>query len=296
MQHQEIIKSIIVMSLLMLTRCGQSDTRLPAAPLPSVATSATSDATLSPLGADEGELTPRVPTPVVPTPPLVAPTPDVYQSYPDYGLIVQFQTQIADPSISEPAREVFRRALENELRAAEARATRIALGSQTPLFPIPTSTPIVGEAPFVLPRGLMAADAASAIDYRSTACTDQMWQDVIGEFLIQVYACAMRADLGQGVILVDTFPVEQTPGKVYGPRPATGPYPTPRRVGPVRIVAAQAHQLTIQADDGTTFIFDVDTLQFITSATGTITPVPTATPTVAVTTAIPADSAPPHAP
>jgi hypothetical protein len=55
----------------------------------------------------------------------------------------------------------------------------------------------------------------------------------------------------------------------------------------VRIIDSQGYRLTVQADDGTLFFFDVETLQYITSITGTVTPIATAIPT-SVATAAPA--------
>ncbi|GEM_PF-1288550 len=251
---------------------------------------------------DEGGITPIIGTRVVPTsgnptgedtirPSMLIPvqeaaaTANIYQSYPDYGLIVQYQTQIADPNISEAYRAALRQALDSEMRAAEHRATEIALAPRTPILPTLQPTPPGGIYPTPeVARGIMEFDPGTAkmsVDYPSTQCTN-MWQDVIGDYVTQIYACYQAADPGQAFLTMSGVPF--IPDKPHGPHPSSG-HPTPRRVGPVRIIDSQGYRLTVQADDGTRFFFDVETLQYSTSMTGTVTPIATAIPTPVETTA-----------
>ena len=57
-----------------------------------------------------------------------------------------------------------------------------------------------------------------------------------------------------------------------------GSYRTPRRVGPIRVTDAVGERLTLHADEGTLFYFDVPTRQWVTPGPS---PVPSLPPSPA---------------
>jgi hypothetical protein len=100
---------------------------------------------------------------------------------------------------------------------------------------------------------------------------NQWYSDQTGK-RISVYAGALRGDpslggksLGKplpGLLIVE---VDEPGGKIFADE--RGEYWTPEKVGPVRIVDAEGMNIYLAAEDGTNFIFDVSTRQFVSSET-----------------------------
>ncbi len=90
---------------------------------------------------------------------------------------------------------------------------------------------------------------------------------------ISVFAGAQRSDLGGGQSLEKPLPglliveVNEPGGKIFPDE--RGEYFTPQKVGPVRIVDAGGMKLTLVAENGTVFVFDVSTRQFLSTKTDT---------------------------
>ncbi len=73
------------------------------------------------------------------------------------------------------------------------------------------------------------------------------WQGHVRDEWVSVYAGSQVADPNQGGVVV--VPYGAPPGEFL---------PTPVAAGSVTIISAQGTMLTLQAEDGTTFVFDVD--------------------------------------
>src|ERR1041384_7047374 len=91
------------------------------------------------------------------------------------------------------------------------------------------------------------------------------WYRELRNKRLLVYAGARRDDLGasssptQGVVIVMVETLEGQPVPDEG-----GEYETPTAVGAVRIVDGSGMQLTLVAEDGTGFFFDVASRRFVT--------------------------------
>lgn len=98
------------------------------------------------------------------------------------------------------------------------------------------------------------------------------WRRDINGYPARVAAGALTSDPQQGIILASW----DLPGAANA-----GVYETPNKVGAVQIVAEENYRLTLQAEDGTIFYFDVPAQRFVTSLTEvapTVTPRPSSTP------------------
>jgi hypothetical protein len=146
---------------------------------------------------------------------------------------------------------------------------------QLVLTPIPAPT----AALYTLPPGIM--EPLSPPFGSATVKLTNMWRDNATGVWISAYAGALKSDLQQGVLIF--LPDGPTSQEWYN---------TPTKAGSVTIVAAQNQQLTLQGENGDTFIFDIPSRQFV-APDGTLiapgptftpapteTPAPTATPTM----------------
>jgi hypothetical protein len=94
------------------------------------------------------------------------------------------------------------------------------------------------------------------------------WRGDIDGMQIVVYAGGRRSDAESGDVNERSWPgivvlvVKDSNGNYIDDK--GGEFWTPQNVGPVRIVDAISNQLTLVAQNGTSFLFDVTTRQFIT--------------------------------
>jgi len=89
------------------------------------------------------------------------------------------------------------------------------------------------------------------------------WQENAGTpSEVVIYAAAYRAEPSQGLLLVTAAPTANRP---------SGEFPTPTKAGPVRIVGATGEVLTVRADDGTLFYFDVAAGKYVSGPAGSPT-------------------------
>lgn len=102
---------------------------------------------------------------------------------------------------------------------------------------------------------------------------NQWYSEQNGKQII-VFAGAQRSDPLQGEKSLDKpwpglliVAVNELGGKFLSDE--GGKYWTPTKVGPVRIVEAEGMNLTLAAEDGTVFVFDVSTRQFISTVSDT---------------------------
>jgi hypothetical protein len=86
------------------------------------------------------------------------------------------------------------------------------------------------------------------------------WDEPLTDYRLQVYAGVQGSsgDPRQGEIIV--FRCTLNFLEFIGP---FDHYPTPLKAGPVTITDAVSERLTLQADDGTRFYFDVATRQWV---------------------------------
>ena len=82
------------------------------------------------------------------------------------------------------------------------------------------------------------------------------WRDYVhGQYFV-VWAGALGADPQQGVVVVADQEMTAT-------TPLPQPIKTPTKHGKVRITAVNGSLLTLVADDGTMFVFDLTTRTFV---------------------------------
>jgi hypothetical protein len=129
--------------------------------------------------------------------------------------------------------------------------------------------PTIEPIPF--PTGIFPGGEGA---FPSFAFTIQnRWQAILNGEPIQVFAGALFEDSQQGLVIV--FGVS-----------SGGRYNTPTRAGAVRITEESGLRLTLLADDGTTFYFDVPSRLFVAGLETTVEPEYAATQ-YAIMTAIP---------
>jgi hypothetical protein len=122
-------------------------------------------------------------------------------------------------------------------------ADRPAEPTEVPVTPVPLLTGIIEERQAPFPS--------------SDVSVKNKWQMEIDGQLVIVYAGGQGADFdqNQGLLVVATQTLD---GKKLGSKR----YNTPEKVGPVQIVAADGMLLTVAAENGRTFVFDVATATF----------------------------------
>jgi hypothetical protein len=96
------------------------------------------------------------------------------------------------------------------------------------------------------------------------------WQELAGGERISVYAGALGADHRQGVVVVvtETLPKPHRTADFEheldeDARFSAAAYPTPARDGAVRLIAAHAALLTLAAESGASFVFDVAARRYV---------------------------------
>lgn len=173
----------------------------------------------------------------------------------------EFPTTTPTPTLSRQDASATKEARNQAERAAAA--TRIASGTpfeSTPL-PLPTERPVLTP---VLGINGDCAQADSKFDHQGC------WTGLTNTEYVFVSPGAFWNDLPQGILRVYTSTLDL---RTYGQRQA---YQTPLRAGPIQVVGATGYQLTLLAEDGTLFYFDVLTRHWVTP---TPAPVPSSPPT-----------------
>lgn len=193
---------------------------------------------------------------------------------------------------------------EKQTLEAEERQTYEAL-ALTPFptgtiwyFPIVTETPIPNETPITFPvtpagdGNIIYRGADTAIGRILGITVVNRWYEEASGRIFNVLAGARMLDETQGMVFV----VESLPEPDDTELSDGGSYYTPIKVGPVRVVDAQGERLILQAEDGTTFYFDVRGQTFVSSLTEIVptatfwpTPAPRPTDTPAFTDDLPND-------
>jgi len=121
--------------------------------------------------------------------------------------------------------------------------------------PKPADTKAGRPSPGATPgweKGIVSNDESPSADY----VVRNRWSGTVRGKQVVVFAGASASDAAQGVVLVQQ---RSDDGSADAPQP----YVTPSKAGAVHVVAVQGTRLTLEADDGTSFAFDVATLHFV---------------------------------
>lgn len=177
------------------------------------------------------------------------------------GLTAGSTQPTADISQLPPEKRVI------EQRYQDARATALA-GTQPPPRPFVPTTPeptVLGGLPRT-PAGNGTIIENGPAPFPAYIFVANQWITEVNDKEILVYAGAVRGDgarqfdppwQGEVIVVVNTPDYSQ-----FFPDEG-GEYQTPTKVGPVRIVSADGMKLTLNAPDGTSFVFDVVSRKFV---------------------------------
>ncbi|MCC6190810.1 MAG: hypothetical protein IT318_17435 [Anaerolineales bacterium] len=129
---------------------------------------------------------------------------------------------------------------------------------------------VVPEITAARPTGIFDAGAEF---YHEGYRMQNAWQGLVDGYWANVVAGAHSDDPQQGLV----FSSWEFPNAAIGSF-----FNTPLRAGSVHIIAEQNYRITLEAEDGTLFYWDIPSQSFVDSVTAvapTITPPPTHTPT-----------------
>jgi hypothetical protein len=182
----------------------------------------------------------------VPTvPPADTPTPRPYRPRPTW--------ETTDPELQE------------KYRIREA--TRVAVLTNVPQYtPVPFSvlalTPVDYGPPIPPPTNMvypagdgMIVEVVGGGPAASQFSLENLWKRDVGDQHIRVYFGTEKYDGTQGLAVVETY--------AAGQGPTWSVYRTPMLAGEIRVIGAVGERLTVQAEDGTIFDFDVPTRAWI---------------------------------
>lgn len=190
-----------------------------------------------------------------PSPMGTSPTVDIYATYGDKHLIEQAEALLQTPELSQESRRLIEDGLAYQKQQAERRATAVAQGATRPRPGDPEYvTPIVPTARPSPTAGIFTIRIPPPF-YREYNLTTT-WRHYEGAGSLLLLAGAPKDDPAQGVLLEWRIPA---PGRA----PQSARYATPTRSGSVRILAEQNGQLTLEAENGDLFVFDVATRRFV---------------------------------
>jgi len=134
-------------------------------------------------------------------------------------------------------------------RMAQELQTAAARPTPETLLPLPTDLP-----PEPLLTGIITD--CETIYFRRTLIYKNCWQDTIDETFLFVVAGYDPDNPDQGKVgFYTVIPGDYEPAEVFD-------FPTPTEHGAVTIIAANPPRFTLEAADGTRFVFDVETRQW----------------------------------
>jgi len=146
-------------------------------------------------------------------------------------------------TLSKTADPQTRKGLEEKLRILEQEKNK---------------PPLEGWEPPPRPRGIVDYVEYGAPFRPSEVIVKNKWQDMLNEKWVDVYAGSLPDDRAQGIVIILIEPGEPEGGFIPG-----GWYRTPTKSGAVTIVSAIGTLLTLKAENGDQFLFDVAARKFV---------------------------------
>ena len=234
-QSTELYTYLVVGLLLIMTGCGAREST-----------------TIRPcdMVSEEGDRTGQAPTIVqttamVPSP---SPTPDIYLLYGDAGYIQALREELTRTDLPEEARASQQARLDQAKFEASMRATAqvgptaVRRGRPAAVQEVrPTSTPGISDTAFNGIKGIRIAN---------------VWNGPVDGIWTKIHAGSEEADWSQGLLYFRAVSPTEAPIEVEV-------YRTPTKNGIVKIIAKENEQLTLEAEDGTLFVFDIPSRMFV---------------------------------
>ena len=249
-QSTELHTCLVVGMLLIMTVCGVSESTAGVAQTTDQAPASPSAVVLP--APSSSEVSPA------PVPTLLSPTPtlDIYQAYGRWEEITYFREELQRTDLSDDTRHLLETNLAQAEFEAEHRATAQVLptpvrrGRPADVQEVrPTSTPGISDTAFNGIKGIRIAN---------------VWNGPVDGIWTKIHAGSEEADRSQGLLYFRAANVMEAPIEVYR---------TPTQNGIVKIIAEQNEQLTLEAEDGTLFVFDIPSREFVDSSLA-VTPTP----------------------
>jgi hypothetical protein len=166
--------------------------------------------------------------------------------YSDPGFAEELRQQLQRTDLDANLRQSLEEKLRIEDQNAILRATTQAKIADGSLVPPTGYAPLPGPTDPPPPRGII--EGASGPFSSSDFVVQNMWQDEIDGIWVVIHAGANGDDRKQGALSV----VRRLPTGIKG-----GRYPTPQKSGSIRIVAVKDTLVSVIAEDGSTYIFDL---------------------------------------
>ncbi|MEM8530937.1 MAG: hypothetical protein AAGF95_08850 [Chloroflexota bacterium] len=182
--------------------------------------------------------------------PQITPTPtlDIYREYGRWDEITHFCEELQRTDLSDDTRHRVETRLAQAEFEAEHRATAQVLptpvrrGRPADVQEVrPTSTPGISDTAFNGIKGIRIAN---------------VWTGPVDEIWTKIHAGSEEADRSQGLLYFRAMDLTETPIEVEV-------YRTPTQNGIVKIIAKENEQLTLEAEDGTLFVFDIPSREFV---------------------------------
>jgi len=238
---------VVISSLLiLLVNCALHNQSLPAAqPVATALTQIIAEPTVLPASTPipESTVLPAA-TPIPPTPTYAAVAPVAATFYQDPQWVEGMRQQMQRTDLNPEQRRGIEEKLWMMDQEAILAATAAVMPTLVPSGP-PTPNPFEPTLP-PLPRGILegGGDSFSSSDF----IVQNMWQDQIDGIWVMIHAGANGDDHTQGALSV----VWRLPTGIQG-----GRYPTPQKSGSIRIIAVKNMLVSVVAQDGSTYTFDL---------------------------------------
>ena len=242
-QSTELYICLVVGMLLIMSGCGVRETATSQVPATSV---------------EEGyEMPTNVTVPSTVTSQAITPTPDVYLRYGDANSILILREELTRTDLSDEDRAFY----EAKLGQAEFEASKKATAQVGPTAVRrgpPTPRPELAQQPYI-------SGISNTFNSIRGWKMENYWRGMVDGIWIDIYAGVRRDDWTQGRLLLQH--TELTGGLIAS-------VATPLKSGTIKVIAEQNQQLTLEAEDGTLFVFDIPSREFVDSSLA-VTPTPT---------------------
>ena len=184
------------------------------------------------------------------------PTLDIYREYGQWEEITYFREELLRTDLSDDTRHLLETNLAQAEFEAEHRATAqvgptaVRRGPPAAVQDV-RPTPVRGiDNTFNGIKGIRIAN---------------VWRGPVDGIWFNIHAASLEDDRSQGLLYFRAVDVMEAPLEIYQ---------TPTKNGIVKVIAEQNDQLTLEAEDGTLFVFDIPSREFVDSSLA-VTPTPT---------------------